>query len=333
MGAVIAVLRAGRWLAAGHDAGLRREVRRRACRLVRSELSADGEGTAAEIAEVALLRLLWLQRATRSAARWRQVDAAALLARTAVECCIVGLYCAHEPTAVDDVNADNVKRFKSVLRPVLAGEPLSPELLDRAAAELGTERALPTLGHLAAAVLERDPQNIAGELYRRIFTPLSAFFAHSSGLALMVHTHPRSLRTRTRPWSAWSRTSAVHTVDACVGALAAALAEPDDREFFEGYSWRHWGRVITPLGVVSLQLLRRQMRVRAIPAAFVELRRLRTYVASGAAASDSAEEREARLASGLRSTMAVLGTEPPGGLIEWWTPTVAQQIVEEAARR
>lgn len=46
--------------------------------------------TALDFAQLALLRLLRLQRETRRAVRTRQREAAALLARTSMETCILG---------------------------------------------------------------------------------------------------------------------------------------------------------------------------------------------------------------------------------------------------
>src|SRR5262245_49807435 len=65
--------------------------------------SATGD----EAAQLALLRLLWLQRLARRAVRVRRGEEAAHLARAAVDACIVGLYCMHSETAVANLSAAN----------------------------------------------------------------------------------------------------------------------------------------------------------------------------------------------------------------------------------
>jgi hypothetical protein len=69
----------------------RRKVRRAACQLARGcnpWPGMDASGT--DVARLALLRLLYLQHATRWAVRGRQDEAATMLARVAIEAYITG---------------------------------------------------------------------------------------------------------------------------------------------------------------------------------------------------------------------------------------------------
>jgi hypothetical protein len=59
----------------------------------------------ADVAQLAMLRLLWLQRETRRAVRARHREAAVMLARASVETLLLGLYCLREKKAVDQLNA------------------------------------------------------------------------------------------------------------------------------------------------------------------------------------------------------------------------------------
>jgi hypothetical protein len=74
----------------------------------------DDATTGADAAKLALLRLLWLQRQTRSAARHRNGEATVLLARSLVEACILGLYCLHKPDAIPRLKAANIKAMGSM---------------------------------------------------------------------------------------------------------------------------------------------------------------------------------------------------------------------------
>ena len=90
------------------DLARRARIRRDAFRLV-TRNPWPGEGaTGTDAAHLALLRTLWLQRETRRAVRSRRDEAAALLARAALEAYILGAYCLYAEDAVKIlVAADN----------------------------------------------------------------------------------------------------------------------------------------------------------------------------------------------------------------------------------
>src|SRR5437867_5714754 len=79
------------------DPARRARVRRHARNLAtRDPLPQDETAmTGLDYARLALLRTLSLQHETRRAVRTRQREAAALLARTSMETCILGLWCLH----------------------------------------------------------------------------------------------------------------------------------------------------------------------------------------------------------------------------------------------
>jgi hypothetical protein len=81
------------------DLPSRLRVRRVARSLVACDPWPGMEATGSNAAQLALLRLLHLQKETRRAVRSRQDEAVTRLARTAIETLITGLYCVHEPTA------------------------------------------------------------------------------------------------------------------------------------------------------------------------------------------------------------------------------------------
>ncbi|WP_027661441.1 hypothetical protein [Salinispora fenicalii] len=69
---------------------------------------------------------LALQRATRRAVQIHQRESAALLARTAMETCIVGLWCLNEPNAVRQPRESEIKVAPTLLNSMSsAGSSLS----------------------------------------------------------------------------------------------------------------------------------------------------------------------------------------------------------------
>ena len=82
------------------DLAGRLKVRRTARSLVTCDPWPGMDATGTDAAQLALLRLLFLQKATRKAVRTRQDEAATMLARVAIETLITSLYCIHESAAV-----------------------------------------------------------------------------------------------------------------------------------------------------------------------------------------------------------------------------------------
>jgi hypothetical protein len=91
------------------DLVTRYRMRRKAHGLVTLRTWPDMAASSAETAQLAMMRLLWLQRQTRRAVRGRHKDAAAMLARASVETLFLGLYCLRVPGAVGQLHAGNMK--------------------------------------------------------------------------------------------------------------------------------------------------------------------------------------------------------------------------------
>ncbi len=87
----------------------RYRMRRAARGLVTLRTWPGTDASSAEAAQLAMMRLLWLQRQTRRAVRARQREAAVMLARASVETLFLGLYCRRVPEAVAQLHASNIK--------------------------------------------------------------------------------------------------------------------------------------------------------------------------------------------------------------------------------
>lgn len=102
----------------------RRRMRKLARDLVNCEPWPGNDATSLQIAQLAMLRLLWLERMTRRAATLQQRDATALLARSAVETCISSMYWLQTEDATSRLTGDNAKSLRKMLKAGFGSSPL-----------------------------------------------------------------------------------------------------------------------------------------------------------------------------------------------------------------
>jgi hypothetical protein len=261
---------------AGQDRRRRRQVRDAARRLVPEKAWSGETATEAELARVVLLHLLWLQEQTRRSARDRNAEGAALLARSAVDTVIAGLYCLSVPGAAKRYDAGAGKDVKKLLSQFATEAEVGTEVLDDMLAFLGPG-GLPLPAKMVREIAENSGPPAAQDLYRRYYVPLSAMYAHAGPLALLRHVHPGSSRTRKRPFEMWSRRSAAHTADAMVGFLAATIAGPEhpDHGLFWEYYAAHWPLAWPPLLFVVKHMALRRARLKHLPGLVMRTRAMR----------------------------------------------------------
>lgn len=181
---------------------LRRRIRMRRAgfSLVTCKRWPGDDATGEEAAQLALLRLLWLQRLVRRAVRARRSEEAAHLARSAVDACIIGLYCLHWGTAVADLSAANNSAARRVARYVTEIGLMSEAAVDAAAQALGDQGRDPNLRQWAQWLEREKGLWIAPRLYTAYYVPLSHFFSHTNAFTLTRHVGPDDrLRRRRRP--------------------------------------------------------------------------------------------------------------------------------------
>lgn len=229
------------------DLRRRWRVRRRALKLVTCEDWPGENATGLDAAQLALLRLVWLQRLTRNAVVERRAEDAAMLARAALETCIVGLYCVHSGDPIAHLSAASHRsagRVVSYLSDADLGSKAAMDGAVQALSELGPEVNVRDL----ALWLEREHELvIAAKLYHSYYVPLSHLFTRSYGFALMRHVEPDG-RIRRKPAFPWLRRSAVRMADGCVGVLAANIADKSGipSALFLRYATDHLDRLMTP---------------------------------------------------------------------------------------
>jgi hypothetical protein len=200
------------------DLWRRWRVSHRSHKLITCRRWPGDDATGMDAAQLALLRLLWLQRLTRNSVSMRRDEDAVLLARATIETCIVGLYCVYSGGAIAHLPADLDVRD-------------------------------------LALWLEREHGLVlATGLYHRYYVPLSRFFAQADSFALMRHVRPDGTLHR-RPDFPWVRRSAARMADGCAAVLAASIADMAGRPsaLFHRSAAAHLDRLLTPALVLAVK--------------------------------------------------------------------------------
>lgn len=297
------------------DLPRRMRVRRSARTLATSSpLPRDEEQVTGEhFARLALLRLLFLQRETRRAVRMRQREAAALLARTSIETCILGLWCLLVPGAAGKLRASEYKTGAAMLTFLSGTGLISQQLIRQAVSALGEPQKLPPVASMAEQINAEIDAKAVIYLYDVAYRPASQYFTHATNSALRRHVAANYGYTA-RPANPWVRRAPARLTDACVGVLAGAIANNIEApaDLFVQYGENHAKRVLPPLLATIGKVMGRQLRWDGIAAVLKEAAATRAYLAD-VGATDTPEEREARLRSMYDSliTRLDIGDVPP----------------------
>jgi hypothetical protein len=284
------------------DPRARRRTRRAARSLVTVESWPGDDATNAELAQLALMRLLWLQRECRRAGRRGHVEAAVLLSRTAIETMIVGLWMLHTPEPIPNLQRQSAKSLKSLLGFITGPDLVPAPFFDKIILTIGQPGSLPTTRDQVAAIQTSRSGRIAGPLYANFYQPLSTLFSHGSPFALLRHVDDQG-RVVERPAIPWSRRYAVHMTDACVGLLAADIAAEAGLQVEQliQYGDAHRDRLITPGAILAMRGTRKGLRWSRIPAAVGDIRAMRRILGSIAtdASRTEAVEQLSKLATSV----------------------------------
>jgi hypothetical protein len=256
-----------------YPALLRRwRVNHRAHKLITCRHWPGADATGMDAAQLALLRLLWLQRLTRNAVGMRREEDAVLLARASIETCIVGLYCVHSGDPIAHLSAPSYGAAGPV--PYLINADLgSRAAIDSAVLALGEVGPDLNIRDLALWLEREHGLVLATGLYQRYYVPLSHLFGHAYGFALMRHVRPDG-SLHPRPAFPWIRRSAARMADGCTAVLAASIADNagSPSALFHRTATAHLDRLLTPALVFAVKGAFRSGRWREFP------RKLRSIV-------------------------------------------------------
>jgi hypothetical protein len=311
------------------DPPRRVRVRRAAAALVTCKKWPGDDATGAETAQLALYRILWLQRRTRRAVRGHRTDEAALLARLSLETCIVGLYCLYSGEAVARLSAANYRAFRKVVAYIADMGLMSEEAIDSAAAALGDCGPDLNIKDLASALANQHDVLVAKRLYAAYYVPLSHFFVHANAFTLMRHVDPDGALHRD-PVFPWARRAAARLSDACTGLLAGHIARQDGRaaDAFLAYADAHLDRLITLAAATFLKTARRSIPWRQIPGLFRQVKALRAYTHGGGYADDPAQQ-EARIRADFSKLLGTISPDTPESMFAQATEELIVKILDD----
>ena len=280
---------------------------------------ADDATTGLDAAQLALLRLLRLQKETRRSMRSRQREAAALLARSSLEGCILGLYCLHSDDAVSELRAANIKAGGRALGFLADAGIVPKEVIDRAVAAFGPSGRPPVVSKMVEHIDTATGGTAAVRLYRWFYGPASTFFVHANAASLLRHVKADNSLSD-RPVVPWARRSTVRLADGCVGLLAGAIANASGQPSgdFAAYAEAHISRVLPPMVVFAGKGIARKGGLRQWFRLYREALQLRDYFRSPQYRNDQPEAREARVRAMYDKLVDMTMNDPeiPEGAIE-----------------
>ncbi len=316
------------------DLPSRYRVRRLAARLVACDPWPGMAATGEDAAQLAVLRLRWLQVATRRAVRTRKAEASILLARASVETLVVGLYCIHELGAVAQLQAESMRNLPLLLRFATDAGVIPASVLDECVSRLGYGASArgPSTEAMAAAVDKSLGARAAIDLYDRFYRPASTLSMHSGAASLLRHVRDDERLTR-RPNRMWTRRTPVRIADACVGALAANLARRagTPSRVADRYTERHFDRAVTPvIAMTGGSAIGRLMAPRQLVTTIAMLRGLDRYVKSGQDAGNPMA-RVAHIRAGMAALLLPAMPNLPAGALDPFLDHVAETLATETA--
>lgn len=303
-------------------------VRRAARSLVTCDPWPGMEATGTDAAQLALLRLLHLQKETRRAVRSRQDESATMLARTAIETLITGLYCVHEPTAPARLQGEAMRQLAPMLQFLVDTGMLTADVLAESIQrlDLGTPARGPGVEEMARAVDKATGASIATGLYNRYYRPTSNLALHAGAASLLRHVRSDGSLTR-RPSRVWARRAAARIADACLGGLTAYLAHHEGQPWQHAarYADRHHERAVAPVIAISLGGLGRGLRPRQVLTAIGRVRASGEYIRSGQDADDLAV-RTARIRAEMADLLTLPGLDIPAAAMDPYLDFIAAKI-------
>jgi len=315
------------------DLPSRYRVRRLAVSLVQCDPWPGMTATGDDAAQLAIMRLRWLQRDTRRAVRGRHSEAATLLARASIETLITGLYCLHEQDAVARLQAENIRNLPLLFRFLTDAGVIPASVLDECIQGLGYGKPArgPSVEAMALVVDKSLGAKAAVDLYDCYYRPSSAFAMHSGGLSLLRHVRTDNRLVR-RPSRTWARRSPARIADACLGALTATMARRAGRpsQLADKYTDRHFGRALVPMIVMSSPGIGKLVMPRQILTTIVTVRGIFRYARSGQDAEDLVM-RVARIRAGMEALLLAGVRDLPEGALDPFLDYVSEKIAAETA--
>lgn len=274
------------------DVARRIRLRRRAHKRINCEPWDDDNATGPQAAQLALLRLLWLQRRVHFAAWMRRSNECAVIGRLAAETYFTGMYLLHSGNAVSHFRSAANRAGERMLSYLAEDGVIPADALADALGSLGEQRPPTTIRQMVDWLATEKNLPIAKRIYSVYYEPISALFIHANAFTLTSHVRPGNTLSH-RPAFAWSRRSAVRLTDGCTGLLAAAIAdEQEEGAPFTTYAHAHLDRLLTPAVTSAGSRALAAGLIRRLPATLARLLALRSYIGRTRGHTPEAERRD-----------------------------------------
>lgn len=269
------------------------------------------DATGTDAMQLAMCRLLFLQRQTRRAVSSRQAEAATFMARAAIETLLTGLYCRYDSEAVSRLQAGLVKQLLPLMQFLVDAGVVPAEVLADCIKrlDLGTPRQGPRIDEMARAIDKATGAKDAMDLYNRYYRLTSTFAVHAGAASLLRHVNSDDVVTL-RPKRIWTRRSPARIVDACTGILTAQLARlaGSPTPVADEYARRHLRRALAPVFVMTSPGFGRLLGPRSLRSTIAAVRDMGLYIWSRQDADDPAA-RTAHVRAGM-SDLLLKGAPP-----------------------
>ena len=168
------------------DLPSRWRMRREVVSLIGLQAWPGMNASSEDVAQLAMLRLLHLQKQVHRLVLLRQREASVVMARYGVETLLLGLYCMRVPGAVARLHAGNVKVLGDTLA-YLEKIVIAPASVIRECARvLGQPaKAHLTPWDMVQAIDDSNDNKAARSIYWRLYLSLSHFTVHAGGGTLI----------------------------------------------------------------------------------------------------------------------------------------------------
>jgi len=308
-------------------------VRRAAGSLITCDPWPGMAATGPDAAQLAILRLLFLQRQTRRAVRSRQAEAATVLARASIEALITGLYCLHEQNAVSQLQGENIRSLPLMLEYLSDAGVIPASVLAECISrlDLGTPAKGPSVETMAQRVDKATGGSTAVGLYKRFYRPTSNLAVHVGAASLLRHVRGDYSVSRL-PVRTWARRSPARIADACLGILTAAVAQHAGAPYQRAaqYADRHSKRALTPVAVISAGGFTRSFfGPRQLMTTLGRIQTLGEYIWSGQDVEDP-DARYARIRADMESLLFAAGPDIPSGSLDPFLDYIAKTLASES---
>ncbi|MEU5314367.1 hypothetical protein [Streptomyces sp. NPDC021562] len=202
------------------------------------------------------------------------------MSRSALETCILGVYCLYSEDPVSHLRADSLRTGLAAATALFDGI-VPPDLLKDAVTKLGNPGRPVGVRDMAKHIDRTLGNDGVSKLYDLVYAPTSNYFTHANAGSLIRHVRPDD-RLSSKPSAPWMRRSPVRLADASVGVLAAHLAlhESVPADLFARYAEAHSRRILPPLASLLGKRMGKTTGPMPLVRTFIRAQRLRPVLSS-----------------------------------------------------